>query len=270
MIPPVDKCQRWREGSSCFRPAREVVDTKCLDVAEIGRTVAKPFVELHHYARRFPGNSFRFGLYQRGELAGVAVFSKPFTVDVVANVFPGLEDPREEALELSRFVLLDDVGPNAETWFLKRCFRLLAGRARGIVSFSDPCPRTRDDGTTVFPGHVGTIYQAKGARYLDVTEARTLRILPDGTVFSNFSSGKIRRGLRGWRSSAAELERFGADPLAGVDDEDERIAWLEKWRDLLTRPMRHPGLHRYAWNLDPTAAIPHGPDRPYPKKRIAA
>lgn len=273
MIPP-DHSQRWREGHSCFRPNREIVTTRDLDVVELEEELeARTFVEVHHYSRRFPAARFRFGLYRRGVLVGVAVFSRPFTPEVITNVFPTLEI--DEGVELGRFVLLEEVGYNAESWFLARCFRLLRGRVAGVVSFSDPCPRTRDDGSILFAGHVGTIYQSTSfngyqARYLDTTERRTVRVLPDGSLFSNFSSGKIRRGLRGWRGAVAELERYGAAPLAEDAPKRDRIEWLEYWRDALTRPMRHTGNHRYAFALDRRALIAHGPDRPYPKRKAAA
>jgi hypothetical protein len=260
----IDLCQRWREGSSCFRPARELIDTSRLEVVEIDELAAKAFVETHHYSRRFPAARFRFGLLDRGELAGAAVFSRPFTPAVITNAFPWLEDV-DQGAELGRFVLLDSIAANGETWFLARCFALLRGRLRAIVSFSDPTPRSAASGVQIFPGHIGTIYQASNANYAGTTDPATLRILPDGTVFSNMSSGKIRRGLRGWKSAAAELVRFGAEPLPDITSAEARIAWLERWRSELTRPMRHRGMHRYTFTLDRAAPRAYGPARAYPK-----
>ncbi len=260
-------CQRWREGSSCLRPAREVVDLRGLEVVEIDELTAKAFVQRHHYSRSYPAARRRFGLYDRGELVGVAVFSRPFRAEVLTRAFPMLAV--DQVAELGRFVLLDDVGANAETWFLARALDLVRGELRGVVSFSDPNPRTDLSGAQIFPGHYGCIYQASNARYAGLTDPATLRLLPDGTVFSNMASGKIRRGLQGWRSAAGDLERFGAEPLVSVDDQEHRVAWLETWRDALTRPMRHRGLHRYTFALD-RAAPTYGPARAYPKQRRAA
>lgn len=257
-------CQRWRERRDSYRPAREVVDTRGLDVAELDELTAKAFVTRHHYSHRFPAARFRFGLYQRGELAGVAVFSRPFLATVLTNALNVAN--ANDGVELGRFVLLDEVGANAETWFLARCFAALRGRVAGVVSFSDPFPRRTLDGREVFAGHIGTIYQAHNARYLGTTGAQTLRLLPDGTVFSNMASGKIRRALSGWRSAASELERFGAEPLSSVSDPAARVAWLDHWRDTLTRPMRHRGLHRYAWSLDRRASVLPSAVGSYPKK----
>lgn len=264
----ITDCQRWREGSSCMRPAREVVSTRELEVVEIDELTAKAFIERHHYSRRYPAARRRFGLIQRGELAGAAIFSRPFRAEVLTNAFPLLDV--DDCAELGRFVLLDSIGANAETWFLARCFEMVRDKLRGVVSFSDPNPRTDECGAQIFPGHYGCIYQASNARYSGLTAPATLRLLPDGTVFSNFASGKIRRGLVGWQSAAAELERFGAEPLTSIDDEQHRIAWLERWRDVLTRPMRHRGLHRYTFQLDRSAPKLFGPERAYPKRKAAA
>ncbi len=94
-------------------------------------------------------------------------------------------EPYTESLDLGRLVLDDEIASNGETWFLARVFRL-AQRAgvRGVVSFSDPVPRARADGTSLTPGHVGTIYQAGGAVYTGRGTRRSLVMLPDGCVLS--------------------------------------------------------------------------------------
>lgn len=229
---------------------------------------AKAFVEAHHYSRTYPAARFRFRLMLDGELAGAAVFSRPFNEDVLTNAFPLIDDP-DDAAELGRFVLLEHVGANAETWFLARCFERLAGKLRGVLSFSDPVPRMSLVGEVTFPGHIGTIYQAKGATYTGLSKPSSRRLLPDGTEFSNMASGKIRRGLTGWRSCAAELVAWGADPIDPDADAGERVEWLERWRDALTRPFRHTGNHRYTWLLDRAMPRAYEPNRAYPKRRGA-
>lgn len=98
-------------------------------------------------------------------LVGVAVFGVPVQRAVLSSALPTLE-PYRESQELSRFVLLDEVPANAESWFLARCFgELRDAGVRGVVSFADPVPRRAADGTVLAPGHVGIIYQAAGAAY---------------------------------------------------------------------------------------------------------
>jgi hypothetical protein len=240
--------QRWRERRDSYRPAGETIQASAFDVTAISSdNVARAFVQAHHYSGTYPAARFRFGLYHRGELAGVAVFSHPCNDAVLTNVF---DAPTSAAVELGRFVLLDEVPGNGETWFLARCFEQLRPLGiRGVVSFSDPIPRASLDGRRIFPGHIGTIYQAHNARYLGRSSAVPLRLLPDGQVLSKRAISKIRAGERGWRYAAELLERFGASP-APVEDLEARGAWLVEQLAQLTRLVRHPGNHRYAWALD--------------------
>lgn len=259
-----DGNQRWLLGRPSYRPPAERIDTAAHEVAAIDSDrTARAFVESHHYSRSYPAARFRFGLYERGELVGVAVFSHPVRDAVILNALPELERATD-GVELGRFVLLDRVAGNGETWFLTRCLELLAGRVRGVVSFSDPVQRTTSDGAIVMPGHVGTIYQAANAEYLGRGRGDTLRLLPDGRALSRRTYQKIRDGARGWRPAAAQLEAFGAD-----EPWHDRRAWLAHWIDRLTRPLAHPGNHRYAWRIDrrdrrARRAIA-GCARPYPK-----
>lgn len=256
-----DVVQRWRDGRAAYRPAGEPLDPRRYEVAPIaGDTEAKDFILRHHYAGTYPAARRRFGLYRAGALVGVAVYSVPVNERAVA----GLPGEPEARIELGRFVLTDAEPANSESWFLARTFELL--RADGfasVLSMSDPVPRSREDGTRVFPGHIGTIYQSTNAVYAGRATARTLRLLPDGTVLSPRGLQKIRAGERGWRAAAARLEAFGADAPA-LDDACRR-AWLRHWIERLTRPLKHAGNHRYLWAL-------HRRDRrylpaslPYPK-----
>jgi hypothetical protein len=168
---------------------------------------------------------------------------------------------------LSRFVLLDPVPANAESWMLARVFEL-ARRAgiRGVLSFSDPVPRRRADGTVVMPGHVDLIYQAANATYLGRTAPRTLALLPDGAVFSDRAASKVRGGERGRAYAERLLRRWGAPPRR---PDEEPTAWLHAALAAAgVRRVRHPGLHRYAFALGPArrAVAVVGWPRPYPKR----
>jgi hypothetical protein len=255
--------QRWRDRRDSYRPAREVVDVRQLEVDAIASdATARAFVQAHHYSGSYPAARFRFGLYQRGRLAGVAVFSQP-TNDRTLDCVPG---ERLERVELGRFVLLDDVGANAETWFLGRCFDELRREGlTGVVSFSDPEPRTSTDGGQVFPGHVGTIYQAHNAVYLGRGTARTHRLLPDGTVLSPRARQKLIAGERGWRYVVELLERHGAERLASDED---RAEWARRSIAALTRPLKHAGNHKYAWALRSRDRRHLPATMPYPKVAV--
>jgi hypothetical protein len=274
----VTTVQRWRDRRDYHLPAFDwLFRPEHHEVLPLpDDTTARAFVLRHHYARSYPAARFRFGLYHRdGGLVGVAVFSHPCSDRVLTGVFPG--DARA-SVELGRFVLLDEVGANGETWFVARCFAALRRRGLvGVLSHSDPVPRADITGRVVFPGHIGTIYQAGNGRYLGRTRPRTLRLLPDATVFSERNISKLRSRDQGWRYAAQTLVAAAAQlDLRDVTlpDPDVRPEQLRRWADQVlarvTRPLRHAGNHRYAWALDRRirAHLPAG--KAYPKTLLAA
>jgi hypothetical protein len=236
------RVQRWRDRRDSYRPAGEVIDPRRFEVAKIKTdNEPKAFVIEHHYSASYPAAIERFGLFQRNELVGVAVFSVP----VNYLTFACLSANPKECAELGRFVLLDDVPANGETWFLARCFeQLRTDGLAGVVSFSDPLARRNAAGAVVFGGHVGTIYQAFNATYFGRAKADTLRLLPDGRTLNNRAIAKVRKQDRGWRHVVELLRSYGAAPLEG-----DPATWLEAQLRRLTRSVRHPGNHKYAWGL---------------------
>lgn len=240
MIAPV--CQRWRGRRASFRPVGEMFDTRAHEVVVLtSDNTARSFVEEHHYSGSYVAARRRFGLYERGALVGVAVFGVPSNTDALKPFEGGLA----HNLDLGRFVLLDHVRTNGESWFLARCLELLGREGwSGVVSFADPEARTRADGAFVFPGHIGQIYQATNAIYVGRATERTLHLLPDGTVFSARNESKIRRGERGWRYAAEQLVAHGAPPPSG-----DLRAWLTSSLALVTRRLRHRGNHKYLFPL---------------------
>jgi hypothetical protein len=234
--------QRWRGGRASYRCAGEPIQTSVYSVELIDDdTTAKEFVLEHHYSGSFPAARVRVGLYWGRWLVGLAVFSTPQNPRAL-DVLPG---GRESGIELGRFILLDCVPANGETWFLARCFELLRQQGfTGVVSFSDPVARRCSDGTVVFPGHIGTIYQAHNGVYLGRTKPELKRLLADGTVIPGRSLAKIRKRDRGWVYSAERLVSYGAEPLGARED---ARAWLARWLPVLTKPLRHDGNHKYVW-----------------------
>jgi hypothetical protein len=266
--------QRWRERRETYRRPDEQARRSDYDVVELpDDRLTRPFVEKHHYSGTYPAARRRFGLFDCRGLAGVAVFSVPAGAAVLGKAFPC---HHQDALELGRLVLLDAVPGNGESLFVGQCLRLLARQGfYGVLSFSDPVPRRLADGTEVFPGHVGTVYQALNARYTGRGRARTLRVLPDGTIFSDRCVSKIRALDQGWQYAVRRLEAFGADASEqwrawrqqwpGFDYRSLWRDWLAEWLPRKTSPLRHGGCHRYAWTL--TRKATHLlPALPYPKK----
>lgn len=237
-------CQRWRDRRGSYRPAGEPIATRLYDVARVCEATARTFVLEHHYSGSFPAARARYGLMRGGELAGVAVLSQPPSEAALDAALP-LPCERLARAELGRFVLLDDVPANGESWFLARVFEL--AREDGfaaIVAHSDPEPR-RAGGMVVFPGHIGTIYQATNACYRGRTPARTWRYFDDGTVLSARALSKLRARDCGWRYVVEQLIAHGAPAPTG-----DWCTWCRAAVDGTTRPVRHRGNHRYVWALD--------------------
>ena len=98
----------------------------------------------------------------------------------------------------------------------------------------------------MFGGHLGTIYQAHNGVYLGRGTRRTLKLLPDGSVFSDRAASKIRKRERGWAYAVEQLVAAGAEEPC---DSTDLAAWLRLELTRVTRRLRHPGNHKYAWGL---------------------
>ncbi len=294
--------QRWEEGDDLYRPADEPIRTSDYEIADLtgkgSDTIARAFIERHHYSHSYVAARRRFALYHRsGDLVGIAVFSQPMQ----DASFPGCfeerfeererrrearaQDPRcrqiEEAcdlcgVELGRLVLLDSVAGNGESWFVGECFRRLRREGFiGVLSFSDPIARTRADGTEVTPGHHGGIYQGCNAHFAGRGAASILRLFPDGTVPNPRGLVKVRKLERGWEPQVARLRAYGAPAFDPCWPREERSAWVRRSITAITRPMKHPGNWKYLFPLDRALkhVLPPNPDdypapaggRPAPK-----
>jgi hypothetical protein len=185
-----DVVQRWREHRETYRPAREVVDVLRLEVAVLERAQARAFVEAHHYERSMPADRFRFGLFDRTELVGVAVFSQPVRDEVTACL-PG--EPIERT-ELGRLVLLDRVAANAESFFVARCADLL--RRDGLTGFVSlhgaRAPRLGEDLSAwlleVLPSIARTFRHPGKHRYAWTLHRRDRRHLPASLPYPKFTA----------------------------------------------------------------------------------
>ena len=240
-------CQRWREREHSWRHTSEGgFNPLAYDVAAITEPTARAFVERHHYSGSYPGDLQRYGLFHQADLVGVAVLGNAGFKAVLTNAFPGLE-PYDESAELARFVLLDEVPANAETWFLAEAFRQAAATGmRGIVSFSDPQPRRNAAGALVMPGHVGTIYQASNATYTGRATPRTVWSHA-GTLVNEQLLGKIRLQKQGHEYAEQQLCSWGARPRRKGEDPK---AWLHTaLRQAGCTSSRHPGNHRYLFAI---------------------
>jgi hypothetical protein len=272
--PAPSFCQRWQLQRATWRPAGELFRPSRHAVEVLEERDAKGFVCTHHYSGSYPAARFRVGLFRAGtcalrDLVGVAVFSVPMQNRAIPK-YTGLEPLA--GVELGRFVLLDEVEANGESWFLGRAFALLHERRpeiRAVLSYSDPVPRQTIDGSVVMPGHVGTIYQAHNGRYLGRARAETIVLDPHGRVISRRALSKLKHETKGAAYAYAALVAAGAPPRRPLESGADYVA-----RALHQGPFRrtrHPGNHAYAWALgdrrDRRDLLEHfAPALPYPKR----
>ena len=254
-------CQRWRERRDSYRPKGETINPHDYEVALIARdTEARAFVVRHHYSGSYPAALLRTGLYRRGELVGVAVLSQPASQAALEAALPF---PDVRRAELGRFVLLDHVPGNGESWFLARTWELARAAGFGaVVSHSDPEPRVADGGRVVHAGHIGTIDQATNATYVGQTPRRTWRLFADGSVLSPRAESKLRAREQGWEYVVEQLVAAGAPPPSG-----DWHTWRRHAVQAVTRPKRHPGNHRYLFALNSKLRRHFPTAQPYPKLR---
>jgi len=255
---PVDACRRWHHGAGSWRHPDEQPDVQLAhttfnpvdyQIRDIPEVDAKHFVLTHHYAASWPAVSHRFGLIHTptDQLVGVAAYGIPVQAKVLTAAYPTLT-PYTQSIELSRLVLLDAVPANAESWFIARCHRALKERGvRGVVSFADPQPRYDRSGALIKPGHFGIVYQALNAHYAGRGTARTLTMLPDGTVLNDRSRSKILNTERGAQHVIAKLTSLGAPEW--TPNQDPRNWLNEALAAIGAQKIKHPGNHRYLFPL---------------------
>ena len=264
-------CQRWRKRRDSYRPAGEPIDTTKYGVEVIEEKAAKAFVIGHHYSASYPASRFRAGLFRTtranvSELVGTAVFSVPMQRRVIPCYAPGTLP--NDGIELGRFVLLDDVPANGESWFLARAFKLLKQELdlKVVVAYSDPTPRTTSTGYEIKPGHVGTIYQAYNGKYLGRANGEKLTLAADGTVISRRSLSKIKNEERSAGYAYRKLIEKGAPKRQPLEDSR---AYVERVLSSgVFRQVKHPGNHVYAWPL--VKKVEMRSSHPYPKQHQQA
>jgi len=271
-----EPCMRWSPGGrQSWRRRRDGgFDSSLYEVREIWPREASPFVASVHYLHSMPSVRRCYGLFEIAsqELVGVAVLSTPVSKKTIPMVFPEL-DP-SQAAELGRFVLLDRVPANAESWFLGAVRHLAARPAilldprkkddpeylkkkvplLGMMMFSDPVSRMNLETKEIIkPGHWGSSYQASGCKYLGTSDKSVEAVLPDGTVFNRRTMQKIRAQEQGHGYAERILtDRWRARPMRPGENP---ARWMrEVLDDIGAARFEHPGKFKYAIALGVTRA----------------
>ncbi len=246
-----ERGQRWRDRGFSWQRQRCVFELDRYSVGLIHRALAKEFVVRHHYSGSWPAVIHQMGMYDhagvRPRLVGVAALSYPTSNASLIRAFPHLE-VGSQSLVLGRFVLLDDVPLNGESWALAETLRLAAGLGlRAVLAYADPVARVAADGTIIMPGHDGIGYRSCNALYLGRTAARPMWLLPDATTIPERSLQKVRAGEPSAEHTVRRLLAAGASPRRhGQSRRDWLAQALSEAGAIKTR---HGGNHRFAWTI---------------------
>ena len=256
--------QRWRNGLDYQAPT--TFDTDEFFVEPIDKQTGKRFVEEHHYSNTYPVSRAQYGMFRHEDhkICGVAAFSVPAHNAVVARYADDASVKTDgNAVELGRFVLLDEVGKNGESWFLGQSFRQIKDKLPlidTVLAMSDPIPRMTLQGQLVMPGHVGGIYQAFNGRYVG-RSSKTTKILTDsGHVVNARSLSKVRNLEKGFEGMIRQMtNRFGCRP----PEPNENLRLWSKEVTANYRRIKHPGNHVYLW------AVGNNKEKREARKRFA-
>lgn len=267
---PRGYAQRWSFGVPSWRHASEGGFRRArYEVVRIDEPTARHYVTSQHYLSGWPASIHRFGMLDTEAVPGpddqtaqghvlvwVVVLASPMNERVLTVPFPQLV-PYAESAELARLIVSASVPANGETFLVSRALRLAAeSGVRGGVSFADPVPRRRVTGDGVVigsPGHLGIVYQALGARFTGRGTARSLCVLPDGSVLNARSKAKVTGREAGSGGVVRRLELLGARPLP--PDEDPARWLAEVLPAIGARTSRHPGNLRFCGQFPRVAAL---------------
>lgn len=124
------------------------------EVKQIGRNVARRFIEKWHYSHDINGvlSTYCFGLFDGDNLIGACIYGDP--------AMAGLKKKYGNCIELRRLACIDDTPKNTESYFIGKTLRWLKNHTRidYILSYAD-----------LTYGHAGTIYQATNFKLIGQT-----------------------------------------------------------------------------------------------------
>ncbi len=220
------------------RPSRSI--PKRLRVQSVPPAMVRPLMVERHYLRAMAAAPRRcYGVFLDGVLRGGVVFTSG-----ARHGYRLLSAARpQDVATLARLWLSDELPANSESRVLGIVLRDLRRTTswKLLLSYADPAA-----------GHVGTIYQATGWRYLGETAGETYVRLADGrlhhprSVFTQFGSNRIGH-LNATGIIASREEVGGKHRYAYVLDP----AW--SWR---LRDVAHPSSTPTTRSRGPPAPAP--------------
>jgi hypothetical protein len=156
------------------------VETSRVTVREISKSVARDFIETHHYTHKFSSTRYALGVFYTDDaehaffaganekLIGCMTYGHPVSNSIV----DGLE--LDEVLELTRLVCLDGYGKNLESFVISKSFEWMKKhdpKVKVLVSYADP-----------EQAHTGGIYRATNWLYQGCGYSK---LMPDFSIRIN-------------------------------------------------------------------------------------
>lgn len=160
------------------------VETSRVTVREISKSVARDFIEQHHYTHKFSSTRYALGVFYvedsehmffagaNEKLIGCMTYGHPVSNRTVDSIVDGLE--LDEVLELTRLVCLDGYGKNLESFVISKSFEWMKQydpKVKVLVSYADP-----------EQAHTGGIYRATNWLYQGCGYSK---LMPDYSIRIN-------------------------------------------------------------------------------------
>ncbi len=160
------------------------VETSRVTVREIAKSVARDFIETHHYTHKFSSTRYALGVFYvddsehmfftgaNEKLIGCMTYGHPVSNRTVDSITAGLE--LDEVLELTRLVCLDGYGKNLESFVISKSFEWMKKhdpKVKVLVSYADP-----------EQAHTGGIYRATNWLYQGCGYSK---LMPDYSIRIN-------------------------------------------------------------------------------------
>ena len=163
---------------------------KELSVLVIDNKTAKEYTVKNHYMKTFPIAKVSFGVFFKKKLSGVVSFGySTATEQKIKKIIPKIE--KSEFIEMQRMNLLDDLGHNAESYFLGQIYKLFK-KNTGIKILITHAGGCKND--------CGIIYQASSWLYFGKEKCNDFYLTKNGeykNIIAPMRFGRVPKEIKG-------------------------------------------------------------------------
>ena len=195
-------------------------------IRQITRAECAPFILDIHYAKRWPSISYAYGLFESGELIGVATYGTPASAPLRRGIAG--DENMGDVLELNRLCLMYN-RKNEASKLVGASLKLLP-KNKIVVSYADTSQ-----------GHLGVVYQATNFLYCGLSAKRTDWKLKGK---EHLHGQTVADEFRGQPHRAALMrEKYGDDFYLSPRPRKHRYVYIvgtKKYRKRVTKLLRYP------------------------------